>query len=143
MWLQGESPAWRSFSRRWSRFDALSIDEVRKSPESNVSISAVDAKHRLGSTEARCHELGERRHTTRLGAGSAPILDDLQGPQVAEAVAGSACLCLLPIGASEQHGRHLPIDTDVMIAPAICHAASAHTGLPVLPSLCRGLVAGH
>lgn len=33
-------------------------------------------------------------------------------------------IVLLPIGAVEQHGEHLPIGTDTMLADAVCHAAA-------------------
>lgn len=69
-------------------------------------------------------------------ASSGPrLLEDMTWPQVAEAVAGGEALVLLPVGATEQHGRHLPLVTDTEIATAICHRASALTGVPVLPTL--------
>lgn len=44
-------------------------------------------------------------------------------------------LCVLPVGATEQHGPHLPIGTDTMIATALCEAASARSRVPMLPAL--------
>lgn len=69
------------------------------------------------------------------GAGKPILLEELTWPQVAALVEGGERLCLLPVGATEQHGRHLPLNTDSAIATAICHAASARTGVPVLPTL--------
>jgi creatinine amidohydrolase len=83
----------------------------------------------------------------RVERGSDPgrplLLQDLGWPKVAGAVAAGDGLCLLPIGATEQHGRHLPIGTDAMIASAICHQASARTGVAVLPTLSYTSSQGH
>jgi creatinine amidohydrolase len=62
-------------------------------------------------------------------------LDELTWPRVAALVENGETLCLLPIGATEQHGRHLPLATDSHIAEAICTAVSDRTGVPVLPTL--------
>jgi creatinine amidohydrolase len=56
-------------------------------------------------------------------------------PQLAKLIAGGERLCLLPVGALEQHGRHLPASTDMSIAEAICRAVSARTAVPILPVL--------
>lgn len=71
------------------------------------------------------------------------LLQDLSWPQVAVSAAANGGLCLLPVGATEQHGRHLPIGTDAMIASAICHAASTRTGVAVLPTLWYTSSQGH
>jgi len=63
------------------------------------------------------------------------LLDTLTWPAVRALVADGETLCLLPLGATEQHGRHLPLCTDSEIATAICLAASERTGVPVLPTL--------
>lgn len=42
---------------------------------------------------------------------------------------------LLPIGSTEQHGPHLPIGTDYMIAKKIGASVSEHTGALLLPAL--------
>jgi creatinine amidohydrolase len=62
-------------------------------------------------------------------------LDALTWPAVRALVDGGETLCLLPVGATEQHGRHLPLSTDSDIATAICRAAAERTGVPVLPTL--------
>jgi len=49
----------------------------------------------------------------------------------------------VPVGATEQHGPHLPIGTDTIIACALCDAASAVTGAPVLPPVAIGCSYGH
>ena len=63
------------------------------------------------------------------------LLESLTWPAVRALVDGGETLCLLPVGATEQHGRHLPLSTDSDIATAICRAASERTGVPVLPTL--------
>ena len=60
-------------------------------------------------------------------------------PDVA-AVAARAGVALVPIGATEQHGPHLPVTTDTAVAAAFATAAAARVGdevatwlLPALP----------
>jgi creatinine amidohydrolase len=68
-------------------------------------------------------------------AGVPRLLEELSWPEVAALVESGETLCLLPVGATEQHGRHLPIGTDTEIATAVSRAASARTAVPVLPAL--------
>jgi len=42
---------------------------------------------------------------------------------------------LVPVGATQHHGHHLPIGTDSIVARAVCAAASARCGAPVLPAI--------
>jgi creatinine amidohydrolase len=73
-----------------------------------------------------------------------PVLfDELAWPGIAELVESGETLALLPVGATEQHGPHLPASTDVEIATAVCHAASARTGVPVLPTVRFGSSQAH
>jgi creatinine amidohydrolase len=50
---------------------------------------------------------------------------------------------LLPVGATEQHGPHLPTGTDTILATAIAEAVSARTNALVLPSIAIGCSYGH
>ena len=50
---------------------------------------------------------------------------------------------LVPVGATEQHGPHLPTATDTIIATAMCEAASDRCGAPVLPAIPLGASYGH
>jgi creatinine amidohydrolase len=50
---------------------------------------------------------------------------------------------LIPVGATEQHGPHLPTATDTMIASAVCDQVSARTGALVLPAIPVGASYGH
>lgn len=52
-------------------------------------------------------------------------------------------LVLIPVGATEQHGPHLPVSTDSAIATGVCAYASARAQVPVLPTLSYGVSIGH
>jgi creatinine amidohydrolase len=74
----------------------------------------------------------------------APLLvEELTWPAVARLVEAGQALCVLPVGAVEQHGRHLPASTDTDIATALCRAASARSGAPLLPTLWAGSSQAH
>jgi creatinine amidohydrolase len=77
------------------------------------------------------------------GPGRAVVLQDLTWPQIERLVLRGARLCLLPVGATEQHGRHLPTSTDTTIATALCLEVSAQTGIALLPTLCYTSSQGH
>jgi creatinine amidohydrolase len=50
---------------------------------------------------------------------------------------------LVPVGAIEQHGPHLPTGTDTIVANAICDAAAQLCGAVVLPAIAIGCSYGH
>jgi creatinine amidohydrolase len=52
-------------------------------------------------------------------------------------------MAILPVGATEQHGRHLPTGVDSLCVTAVAEGASAATGIPVLPTLPYGCSLGH
>ncbi|MBI4936251.1 MAG: creatininase family protein [Actinobacteria bacterium] len=52
---------------------------------------------------------------------------DLSGPQVAELLTERSIL-VQPLGAIEQHGPHLPLSTDSVVATAVAEAAVAAVG---------------
>jgi creatinine amidohydrolase len=52
-------------------------------------------------------------------------------------------LCLLPVGATEQHGPHLGVGMDSRNTTLLCEAVSRETGAPVLPALGYGCSLGH
>lgn len=72
-------------------------------------------------------------------------------PQLAESTSGQAqgtSVLLVPVGSIEQHGPHLPLDSDTVIAVAVCNAAAArltHHGehVRVAPALCFGSSGEH
>ena len=62
--------------------------------------------------------------------------------QVWPEVDGAATI-LIPLGSTEQHGPHLPLDTDTCIARAVAHGAAAATGAVVAPTLPYGASGEH
>jgi creatinine amidohydrolase len=65
-------------------------------------------------------------------------------PELADLSArGNGEVGLVPVGATEQHGPHLPTGTDTMIATALCDATSEATGAPVLPPIPVACSYGH
>jgi creatinine amidohydrolase len=60
-----------------------------------------------------------------------------------EATAGDALLAL-PLGSLEQHGPHLPLDTDTRIAEAVAHGlATVRPGVVVAPAIAYGASGEH
>ena len=50
----------------------------------------------------------------------------------------------VPLGATEQHGPHLPLSTDTDIAVALCdHLASVRTDVLIAPPVCYGSSGEH
>jgi creatinine amidohydrolase len=76
---------------------------------------------------------------------TAPLLyERLTWPEVRE-VAGEERVCLIPCGTLEDHGPHLPIDTDTRIAQEICArtAAAAPDDVVLLPPVIHGYTPHH
>jgi creatinine amidohydrolase len=68
------------------------------------------------------------------------FLERLTWPEVEEAIGAGVDAVLIPIGTTEQHGPHMPLDTDCFIARALCARAAAlgeeqGVGLLVAPTL--------
>jgi creatinine amidohydrolase len=62
----------------------------------------------------------------------------LTSTQLADRVAADPdCVALIPVGATEQHGPHLPIGTDTIIATALADAAAGDLAV-VLPPIAFG-----
>jgi creatinine amidohydrolase len=63
-------------------------------------------------------------------------------PEVA--ATGSACLLIVPIGSLEQHGPHLPLDTDTRIAEELARRlARARPDIVVAPAVAYGSSGEH
>lgn len=70
--------------------------------------------------------------------------EQLASPDIAGLLAGRPTeVGLLPVGATEQHGPHLPTGTDTVIAVAVAEEVSRRTGAPVLPPVAVGCSFGH
>lgn len=64
--------------------------------------------------------------------------EELTSSQLAERItADPDCVALIPVGATEQHGPHLPVGTDTIIAAALADAAAGAVAL-VLPPIAFG-----
>ena len=62
--------------------------------------------------------------------------------EIGEAAAAGA-VAVLPVGATEQHGAHLPTGTDTLLAAHVAETATEQTGDVVLPPLAYGCSLGH
>lgn len=71
------------------------------------------------------------------------LLENLAWPEIAELREKNGGLLLLPLGATEQHGPHLPVAMDTLLAEAVCHAVSDITGIPVMSALRYTVSQGH
>ena len=76
-------------------------------------------------------------------AAGAVLWDELSWQDVAAVRDGGIDMVILPVGATEQHGLHLPTGVDTFSARAVAHGVSARTGIPVLPDLPYGCSLGH
>ena len=63
---------------------------------------------------------------------------DLSWLQYEQALKGGSTPILVPVGAIEQHGPHLPLATDTLIPHAVCLAAAKRLGALVAPALTYG-----
>jgi creatinine amidohydrolase/Fe(II)-dependent formamide hydrolase-like protein len=63
---------------------------------------------------------------TSANISTSRLLGNLRAPQIAHALNNTAII-VQPLGAIEQHGPHLPLDTDTQIATHLC--AQATTGM--------------
>lgn len=70
-------------------------------------------------------------------------LSNMTWPEVGECLARSEGLLVLPCGATEQHGPHLPINTDSVIAERVCADACEKAAVALLPTLCYTVSVGH
>lgn len=78
-----------------------------------------------------------------MSESSAPDLGDLTWPQAGER---SACVLVVPLGSTEQHGPHLPLSTDTDVATALVARLAARrddvVAAPALPYGASGEHAG-
>jgi mycofactocin precursor peptide peptidase len=69
-------------------------------------------------------------------------LADRTWPEVAAAAAGGAVLAV-PVGATEQHGPHLPLSTDTDIAVALCERLAGQRDVLIAPPVAYGSSGEH
>ena len=65
-------------------------------------------------------------------------LQDLTWPDIKACVDQGKRTILLPVGSTEQHGPHLPVGTDTMVATALAEAAARIAGVLTAPPLWFG-----
>jgi creatinine amidohydrolase len=69
---------------------------------------------------------------------------DLSSEELGAAARDPRTVVLMPIGAVEQHGRHLPVDVDIHLASAVCDAVAARSADVLLaPPVPWGFSASH
>lgn len=85
------------------------------------------------------------REDREQGSGAPPrrsyAIDQLPWPDVAEILQGDPRL-VLPVGALEQHGPHLPVGTNIVIARYVAREVSERTGILRAPTLSYGVTVG-
>lgn len=71
------------------------------------------------------------------------IYEELTAPEVKRMIDGGMDMAIMPVGATEQHGPHLPLNVDTLIPEKIARGVSAETGVFVFPSLAYGQSSSH
>jgi creatinine amidohydrolase len=79
-----------------------------------------------------------------MGASTEYRYNRLTWPEMDEAI-GMQKVVILPTGSTEQHGRHLPLDTDVFLAESVCLEVGRRAAdrVLVLPPISYGLNLHH
>ncbi|WFE29968.1 creatininase family protein [Solwaraspora sp. WMMD791] len=78
-----------------------------------------------------------------LGGPGTPVAwADLTWPEAGQ-TATMVDAVIIPVGATEQHGPHLPLAVDTLICDAVARDVSALTGVPVVPPIGYGVSASH
>ena len=65
-------------------------------------------------------------------------LQDHTWEEVKEKIENGVKTIIIPVGSTEQHGPHLPLGTDTMVAIALAESAAAETGILVAPPMWFG-----
>ncbi|MDB9741382.1 creatininase family protein [Akkermansiaceae bacterium] len=71
------------------------------------------------------------------------LLQNLSWQEIASLQKQNGSMLLLPMGATEQHGPHLPIAMDTLLAESLCREVSSITQTPLLPALSYTVSQGH
>ncbi len=70
------------------------------------------------------------------------LLADLTWPE-AEAAGVRGAVLAVPVGATEQHGPHLPLSTDTDVATALCSAFAEQRDIVIAPAVAYGSSGEH
>ncbi|MFD2256547.1 creatininase family protein [Luteolibacter algae] len=73
----------------------------------------------------------------------AVIIENFAWPEIEKLRDENGGLLMLPMGATEQHGPHLPVGMDTLLVEKVCAAASGRTGAPVMSALRYTVSQGH
>lgn len=79
----------------------------------------------------------------RVSAEKPVLWQNLTWEEIVQLRRSEIDLCLLPVGATEQHGPHLGVGMDTCNAEKLASAVSSETGVPVLPAMAYGCSLGH
>ncbi|PWG61382.1 creatininase [Sediminicurvatus halobius] len=66
------------------------------------------------------------------------FIGELTWQQYQARIAAGNAVVLLPVGALEQHGHHLPMNVDVLLPTAVCERVAQRTGALVAPAVHYG-----
>jgi creatinine amidohydrolase len=66
-----------------------------------------------------------------------------RSPEIAARIAAGRTMAVLPVGATEQHGPHLPTGVDTLLVESICAEACERRDVLMLPPLAYGCSHGH
>lgn len=72
-----------------------------------------------------------------------PVLGELGSATSRQLEIFTSPSIMIPLGSTEQHGPHLPLDTDTRIATAVARAVSARLDWPVAPAIAYGASGEH
>lgn len=79
-----------------------------------------------------------------MSQAAAKTLAEMTWKEAEDAFAADLCVALLPVGATEQHGYHLPLYTDTIMVEEICRRlANRIDGLVVAPAIPFGTSHNH
>lgn len=146
-----QSSSARAVSRRRSRCcrdaqrfaAAISLSRARSTSNGAGSCRRLSSMpSRLGPSRSEAvTALLRGRHGQAVVRWADAAWPELQG--LGARPGGGHDVGLVPVGAVEQHGPHLPTGTDTLVATAVCEAAAARCGALVLPAISVGCSYGH
>ncbi|MFH7835321.1 MAG: creatininase family protein [Candidatus Aenigmatarchaeota archaeon] len=70
------------------------------------------------------------------------FLEKLTWPEIDELVK-KVNMIIIPVGSTEQHGPHLPLNIDILAPLEIAKRVSVETGVPIVPPIVYGISRTH